>query len=119
MELGKHHIALAVKDIKVSKDFYETLGFTVIPKYGSIAEKWLIMHNGESKIGLYQDMFPKNMLTFNPSNARIIYAALKEKGVKIEMEANIKKEYGPCHFAFFDPDGNPILVDQFEEGSNL
>jgi len=112
MNLGKHYIALTVKDIKASKAFYEKLGFVQDQRWGSVEEKWITMNNGDSMIGLYQDMFPQNILTFNPENARPVYQSLKDQGVEIESEQNMQKEGGPCHFATRDPDGNPILVDQ-------
>jgi hypothetical protein len=112
MSLGKHYIALAVNDIVVSKEFYEKLGFTVDPKCGDVASKWIMMHNGEAMIGLYEKMFEKNTLTFNPTDARTIYAELQESGIIFKTSANIEKESGPCHFVVTDPDGNPVLVDQ-------
>ena len=121
MELGAFSISLAVKDIEASKAFYEKLGFE--PFGGDLAEHWLIMKNGDHVIGLFQGMFDRNMLTFNPgwdSNARELEAftdvrdlqrQLKAQGVTPETEADESKT-GPGYFILMDPDGNPILVDQ-------
>ena len=112
MDLGRHYMALTVQDIAASKEFYEKLGFTADPSCGGIEQRWLIMVNGNSVIGLYQGMFPKNILTFNPTDARSIHRELSEKGVTFDMASGIENESGPCHFALTDPDGNPVLVDQ-------
>jgi predicted enzyme related to lactoylglutathione lyase len=121
MELGNFSISLAVKDIKASKAFYEKLGFKVF--FGEISQNWLILKNGEHAIGLFQGMFEKNMLTFNPgwdSNAqkldtftdvRELQRRLKAQGVKLMSEAD-ESTTGPASFMVMDPDGNPILVDQ-------
>jgi lactoylglutathione lyase len=121
MELGAFSISLAVKDIKASKDFYEKLGFKVF--HGDISQNWLILKNGECVIGLFQGMFEKNMLTFNPgwdSNAqklnnftdvRELQRQLKAQGVELMSEAD-ESATGPASFMVLDPDGNPILVDQ-------
>ena len=112
MELGTHYIALAVKDIKASKEFYEKLGFTADERWGGIEEKWIMMNNGNAKIGLFQGMFPKNVLTFNPTDARTIYQDLKKQDIEIAMEMHMNEDSGPCHFSVVDPDGNPVLFDQ-------
>lgn len=121
MELGAFSVSLAVSDIHVSKGFYENLGFEVFG--GEIDENWLIMKNGEATIGLFQGMFERNILTFNPgwdSNAqslesfidvRDIQRRLKELDLEIQTEADESGE-GPASFMIVDPDGNPILVDQ-------
>lgn len=121
MNIGAFSISLTVKDIKASKVFYEKLGFSVFG--GEISQNWLIMKNGEHLVGLFQGMFEKNMLTFNPgwdqnannleafTDIRIIQNQLKEQGVKIENEADETTE-GPASFIVLDPDGNPILFDQ-------
>lgn len=121
MELGNFSVSLAVKDIEASKAFYEKFGFKVFG--GNAAQKWLIMKNGDTVIGLFQGMFEKNMLTFNPgwdSNAqnlasftdvRELQRQLKAKGVKLQTEAD-EKTTGPASFMAVDPDGNQILVDQ-------
>ncbi len=116
-ELGTHSTSLAVKDIANSKAFYEKLGFEALTEYGSVEEKWLIMKRGDVKIGLFQDMFEENIITFNPTNARGIYKILKaDDSIDFLMESeSIKDEKGPCHFCITDPDGNQILIDQHNE----
>ncbi|EFK58688.1 VOC family protein [Sphingobacterium spiritivorum] len=121
MKLGAFSVSLNVKDINVSKEFYEKLGFSVFA--GSLESNYLIMKNEETLIGLFQGMFDKNLLTFNPgwdSNAklltnfddvRIIQMALKEAGIHPLEEVDIKSS-GPAGFFIVDPDGNPILIDQ-------
>jgi len=121
MELGNFSVSLNVKDITISKLYYEQLGFTVFGGY--IKQNWLIMKNGTTKIGLFQCMFEKNILTFNPgwdSNAnnlksftdvRELQKKLKAKGFAMITEAE-ENLTGPASFVIVDPDGNPILVDQ-------
>ena len=122
MELGNFSVSLAVKDIEASKVFYEKLGFTVFT--GNQSQNWLIMKNADDAIiGLFQGMFDKNVLTFNPgwdSNAqtldsftdvREIQRRLKAQGVQLQTEAD-EHTTGPASFIVVDPDGNPILVDQ-------
>ena len=121
MELGAFSISLAVKDIEASKTFYEKLGFKAF--MGDISQNWLILKNGEHVIGLFQGMFEKNLLTFNPgwdSNAqklgtftdiRELQRQLKAEGVELMSEAD-ESTTGPASFMVMDPDGNPILVDQ-------
>ena len=121
MELGAFSISLAVKDIKASKEFYEKLGFKAF--FGEISKNWLILKNGECVIGLFQGMFEKNVLTFNPgwdSNAqklnnftdvRELQRQLKAQGVELMSEAD-ESATGPASFMLMDPDGNPILIDQ-------
>ena len=121
MQLGAFSISLAVKDIQASMAFYEKFGFKVFG--GDAAQNWLIMKNGEHVIGLFQGMFEKNMLTFNPgwdSNAqplttftdvRDLQRELKSQGVELMSEAD-EKTTGPASFIAIDPDGNPVLVDQ-------
>ncbi len=121
MKLGNFSISLAVKDIKASKQFYEKLGFTTF--MGEQARNWLIMKNGDHVIGLFQGMFEKNVLTFNPgwdSNAKKLPAFtdvrelqrhLKAQGVKLATEAD-ESTTGPASFTATDPDGNQILFDQ-------
>lgn len=116
MKLGTFSISLAVKDIKASREFYEKLGFSILD--GDEAQNWLIMDNGTVKVGLFQGMFEKNILTFHPSpskgdmDVRAIQADLKAKGVTLILETD--KTEGPAHITAVDPDGNPILIDQFE-----
>lgn len=121
MQLGNFSVSLAVKDIAAARDFYEKLGFTVFA--GDASQNWLIMKNGDAVIGLFQGMFEKNILTFNPgwdSNARPLAAftdvrelqrRLKAEGVPFVSEAD-ESTTGPASFVVVDPDGNPILVDQ-------
>ena len=121
MDLGNFSISLAVKDLQASKTFYEKFGFTVFG--GDASQNWLILKNGDHVIGLFQGMFDKNMLTFNPgwdSNAaeldtftdvRDLQRRLKEEGVQLVSEAD-ETTTGPASFMAIDPDGNPILVDQ-------
>ena len=121
MELGAFSISLAVKDIEASRMFYEKFGFHIFG--GDASQNWLIMNNGETAIGLFQGMFEKNTLTFNPgwdSNARKLddytdvrelQHLLKEQDVELISEAD-ESTVGPASFIAVDPDGNPILVDQ-------
>ena len=121
MELGTFSISLAVKEIAASKAFYEKLGFTVFG--GDIAQNWLIMKNGNTVIGLFQGMFEKNILTFNPgwdsdaqtvdsfTDVRELQRQLKAQEVEFATEAD-ESTSGPASFVVVDPDGNPILVDQ-------
>lgn len=121
MELGAFSISLTVNDIKVSRAFYEKFGFKVFG--GNEAQNWLIMKNGPHVIGLFQGMFTKNMLTFNPgwnqdakkldkfTDIRELQKQLKAQGVKFEQEAD-ENTKGPASFIVLDPDGNPILLDQ-------
>jgi lactoylglutathione lyase len=121
MELGNFSVSLAVKDIEVSKLFYEKLGFTAFA--GDQSQKWLIMKNGDHNIGLFQGMFDKNILTFNPgwtsdaqslkafTDVRELQRQLKDRGVNMITEAD-ESSTGPASFMIVDPDGNTILVDQ-------
>lgn len=121
MKLGAFSISLSVKDIKVSKEFYENLGFSQFA--GDIDKNYLIMKNGNALVGLFQGMFENNILTFNPgwdenatklndfSDVRDIQKHLKQKGVNLESEVD-ENTYGPASFVVLDPDGNAILVDQ-------
>ncbi len=112
MDLGTFSISLSVKDIATSKAFYEKLGFKPWEGAGSVEDKWLIMVNDGINIGLFQDMFPKNTITFNPKSARDIHKSLKDSGMEILSSSGIEADSGACHFTMQDPDGNPILVDQ-------
>jgi predicted lactoylglutathione lyase len=121
MQLGNFSVSLTVKDIKASKAFYEKLGFQAFA--GDIDQNWLIMKNGDVAIGLFQGMFDKNILTFNPgwdnnantlesfTDVRELQRRLKEQGVALVSEAD-ENTTGPASFIIEDPDGNPILVDQ-------
>lgn len=121
MELGAFSVSLAVKDIEASKLFYEKLGFTVFA--GDQSQNWLIMKNGDCNIGLFQGMFDKNILTFNPgwsgdaqplaefTDIRQMQRQLKDGGVEFILEAD-ENTAGPASFMISDPDGNTILFDQ-------
>jgi catechol 2,3-dioxygenase-like lactoylglutathione lyase family enzyme len=121
MKLGAFSISLAVKDIKASKAFYETLGFTAFA--GDIEKNYLIMKNESSLVGLFQGMFENNILTFNPGwdqdantlenfdDVRSIQKHLKSKAITLEHEAD-EATSGPASFVVLDPDGNAILIDQ-------
>jgi catechol 2,3-dioxygenase-like lactoylglutathione lyase family enzyme len=121
MKLGAFSISLTVKDLKVSKDFYEKLGFTQFG--GDMDKNYLIMKNGNALVGLFQGMFTHNILTFNPGwdenanplaefdDVREIQKSLKSSGIKLENEAD-ETTSGPASCVLFDPDGNTILIDQ-------
>ncbi len=121
MELGNFSISLAVKDISASKAFYEKLGFNVIA--GEASQNWLILKNGAHIIGLFQGMFERNTLTFNPgwdgngqqlakfTDVPDLQRSLKAQGVRFTNEADTAST-GPASFVIVDPDGNPILFDQ-------
>ena len=121
MELGTFSISLAVKNLQASKEFYEKFGFK--PFAGNPAQNWLILKNGDHVIGLFQGMFEKNILTFNPgwdgnaqklasfTDVRELQRQLKAQGVQLQQEAD-ESTTGPASFVAVDPDGNPILVDQ-------
>ncbi len=121
MELGAFCMCLTVKDLETSRQFYEKFGFQAAG--GDAAKNWLVLKNGDHKIGLFQGMFEKNMLTFNPgwdmnaqklgafTDVRELQRQLKAHGVKMESEAD-ESTTGPAYFMAADPDGNPILVDQ-------
>ena len=121
MELGAFSVSLTVKDLELSKTFYEKLGFEVFA--GDPAQNWLILKNGEIVIGLFQGMFEKNILTFNPgwdqdankldefTDVRELQQALKAQNVEFAREAD-ESTTGPASFIIEDPDGNPILIDQ-------
>ena len=121
MQLGAFSVSLAVKDIEASRRFYEKFGFSVFG--GNAAQNWLILKNGDHVIGLFQGMFEKNILTFNPgwdqnaqkvasfTDVRALQRQLKAEGVELQQEAD-ENTTGPGSFIAVDPDGNPILVDQ-------
>lgn len=118
--LGNFSVSLTVRDIAASQAFYEKLGFT--PAHGNPAQRWVIMKQGDVKIGLFQGMFARNLLTFNPGwdsdgnpiasfeDVRAIQRRLRAAGV--EAGAEITSASGPANFVVTDPDGNPILFDQ-------
>ena len=121
MDLGTFSISLAVKDLGASKAFYEKFGFRVFA--GEASQNWLIMKNGDHAIGLFQGMFERNILTFNPgwdSNAqkldkftdvRELQRQLRAQGVQLQQQAD-ESTTGPASFVAVDPDGNSVLVDQ-------
>ena len=121
MKLGAFSISLSVKDLQASKDFYEALGFETFA--GDMARNYLIMKNGNALIGLFQGMFPNNILTFNPGwdenankldsfdDVRQIQQMLTNKGIALTSKAD-KSTSGPASIMLVDPDGNAILVDQ-------
>lgn len=121
MNLGAFSVSLAVRDIEASRSFYEKLGFTTMG--GDASQNWLILKNGSHVIGLFQGMFEKNMLTFNPgwdqdaqplaefTDVRELQRQLRAQGIEPKPSAD-EGTTGPAHFIVVDPDGNPILVDQ-------
>ena len=121
MELGAFSVSLAVKDIEASRSFYEKFGFRIVG--GDASQNWLILRSGDHTIGLFQGMFEKNTLTFNPgwdksgapgdafTDIRELQRQLKAQGVALLAEVG-ESTAGPASFVAVDPDGNPILVDQ-------
>src|SRR5450432_670394 len=121
MQLGTFSISLAVKDLEASRQFYEKFGFKTFA--GNAKQNWLILKNGDHVIGIFQGMFEKNILTFNPgwdSNAqkldaftdvRELQRQLKAQGVQMATEAD-ESTTGPASFMAVDPDGNTLLFDQ-------
>jgi len=121
MKLGAFSVSLAVKDLSASKLFYESLGFNVVA--GAMENNYLILKNDKTLVGLFQGMFPTNILTFNPGwdensnnieafqDVREIQSLIKSKGIKIDNEID-QNSNGPASFMIADPDGNVILIDQ-------
>lgn len=121
MKLGAFSISLSVKNLQISKDFYQNLGFEIFA--GDMDKNYLIMKNGDTLIGLFHGMFEGNILTFNPGwdqnaheltnfdDVRTIQSELKSKNIEIAKEANSETK-GPESITFLDPDGNMILIDQ-------
>lgn len=122
MKLGAFSISLAVKDLAASAAFYKSLGFE--PSGGDMAHNYLILRNPDGHlIGLFQGMFDKNMLTFNPGwsqgaqpldefeDVRDLQKAIKDQGINLDASAD-PDTTGPAHIMITDPDGNPILIDQ-------
>jgi len=121
MNLGNFSVSLAVKDLGASRGFYEKLGFKVVG--GDAKQNWLVLANATSRVGIFQGMFERNMLTYNPGwdsnkrtlsdfeDVREIQKQLKKKGLKLAPEAD-ESTTGTAYFMLTDPDGNPILVDQ-------
>lgn len=124
MRLGNFSVSLTVKDIAASRAFYEKLGFKVVS--GDQSKNWIVLKNEDTKIGLFQGMFDKNTLTFNPGwdsnkatladfeDVRDLQKALKARGLTpaAPIPAADESTTGPTYFMLMDPDGNPILVDQ-------
>jgi catechol 2,3-dioxygenase-like lactoylglutathione lyase family enzyme len=122
MQLGAFSISLAVKDIDASMAFYEKLGFK--PFAGDVSQNWMILKNGDAVLGLFQGMFERNTLTFNPgwnqdagalqefTDVRELQRQLKGQGVALLSEADGQTS-GPANFIAIDPDGNPVLFDQY------
>ena len=122
MNLGAFSVSLTVKDLAASQAFYEKLGFSV--RGGNAARNWLVMRNGDHVIGLFQGMFERNMLTFSPgwdqganpletfTDVRDLQRELRAQGIDLQTEAD-ESTSGPASFMIVDPDGNPILVDQY------
>ena len=121
MNLGTFSVSLAVDDLARSRDFYAKLGFEVVPgkdfedpsQTSVYNQDWVILEKDGVKLGLFQRMFEKNTLTFNPPDVRAVQRALKAEGVAFEMEAD-ESTTGPAAAFLFDPDGNPILLDQHD-----
>jgi lactoylglutathione lyase len=119
--LGAFSVSLAVKNLQASQAFYEKLGFEIVG--GNPAQNWLILRNGTATIGLFQGMFERNILTFNPgwddkaqaveefTDVREHQRRLKSKGLELTTEAD-ESSTGPASVMMVDPDGNPILIDQ-------
>jgi len=111
MDLGPFSVSLAVKDIHRSLAFYKKLGFE--PYDGNPDQNWVLLKNGEARIGLFQGMYNADLLSFSPTDARAVQAHLKAQGVDIEKE--IEGDTGPAHLSLRDPDGRVILIDQFND----
>lgn len=121
MELGAFSVSLSVKDLDASRAFYEKLGFEIF--HGDATQGWLILQHGTTTIGLFQGMFPRNMLTFNPGwdaqakplenfdDVRALQKTFAERGLDIGQPIDPASQ-GPASFMIEDPDGNPILIDQ-------
>lgn len=123
MDLGAFSVSLTVKDLATSREFYEKLGFEVMG--GDMASNYLILKNDQAVIGLFQGMFDRNILTFNPglsaatagpvesfTDVREIQRRLREAGLELEVDTD-EDGTGPAHVTLADPDGNPVLIDQF------
>ena len=120
MQLGNFSVSLAVKDLPASRAFYEKLGFRAV--FGN-GKNMLILQNDTATIGLFQGIFQKNILTFNPGwdrtgatlpqfqDVRDIQRTLTSQGVEVATKAD-ESGTGPAGFTLYDPDGNQILIDQ-------
>jgi catechol 2,3-dioxygenase-like lactoylglutathione lyase family enzyme len=121
MNLGAFSVSLAVKDLGASRSFYEKFGFKAFA--GDASQNWLILKNGDHVIGLFQGMFDKNILTFNPgwdqnaqkldtfTDIRELQRQLIAQGVELQQKAD-ESTTGPASIIAVDPDGNTILIDQ-------
>lgn len=121
IDLGNFSVSLTVKDLAASRAFYEALGFAVVG--GDAQQNWLILQNGAATIGLFQGMFERNILTFNPgwdaacnklpefTDVRELQRRLRARGIEPTTPAD-ETTTGPASFVVVDPDGNPVLVDQ-------
>jgi len=122
MDIGAFTVCLAVKDIEKSYEFYGKLGFT--QRSGDLTQKWVVLKNGNAVIGLFQGMFEKNLLTFVPgwdqdgnelasfTDVRDLQKTLLERGVPLKEQAD-PAGAGPAYFTLEDPDGNPLMFDQY------
>lgn len=108
MNLGSFSVSLSVKNVQASQAFYEMLGFSVVD--GRSEDNWLILQNGEARVGIFQDKFEGNLLAFNPPDVREIQQVLKAHSVELLREA--EGQSGPASVVLRDPDGNVILIDQ-------
>jgi catechol 2,3-dioxygenase-like lactoylglutathione lyase family enzyme len=127
LELGNFSVSLAVKDIKASMAFYQKLDFKQVG--GHLEQNWVVLQNGSARIGLFQGMFEKNILTFNPGwnkdketltdfqDVRELQRVLKARGLTIAPEADAMTK-GPAYFEVTDPDGNTLLIDQHVPSPN-
>lgn len=113
--LGNYSISLAVKDLHKSVVFYQKLGFSAVEGLGGLEKNWVILNNGQQKIGLFKGMFPENTITFNPLDARYVYQKLKDQSIPAQVIFGMDKPSGPASFSVNDPDGNPILIDQHKK----
>ena len=121
MKLGAFSVSLAVRDLAASRSFYQRLGFEIT---GGDGEHYSIVTSGDTVIGLFQGMFDKNILTFNPgwsgphrtedsfTDVRDLKKAIEAAGIEVHEDHTGATESGPAHFTLIDPDGNPILIDQ-------
>ena len=119
--IGNFSISLAVKDLETSRTFYQKLGFEAV---GPSGKNFLILQNKDVTIGLFQGMFERNILTFNPgwdrscnklpefTDVRELQRRLRERGIEPAKPIDEAATSGPASFVVVDPDGNPILFDQ-------
>lgn len=120
-DLGNFSVSLVVKDLAASKAFYEKLDFKQVG--GKVEQRWVVLQNGNARIGLFQGMFDRNMMTFNPgwgldkqplaqfTDVRELQRTFKARGLLPTVAADENGD-GPAHFMLTDPDGNPLLFDQ-------